>query len=151
MRGIGKSSIGKTSPARSLLLTSAAFAFVSTIAMLAPTQASAQFGGIDGIIRGALGHGGYGYRGGGTRHSSHSSSHHDSSDKDDDADTKPSDKPSDGKSTRGSGSPQSASSDAPPPPPKGGGPAGAPAGGSSGGPPKPPSPPSDEPAFTPSR
>jgi len=131
-------------------------AFVSASAAFAllPNQASAQFN-IDGIIRGAIGHGGYGY---GYRrpshHSSHESSHHESADKGKDSDNDAADSKA-GKgikstdvgnngdhSAHGAGSSQSAASDTPPPPPNGG-----PSG--SGGPAKPSD--SDVPAFSPSR
>jgi hypothetical protein len=63
MRGIGKS----------LALMAAVPVFVCGLVMLLSTEASAQFN-IDGLIRGAIGHGGYG---GGYR--SRSSGHHTSS------------------------------------------------------------------------
>ncbi|MGA7788812.1 MAG: hypothetical protein WCA56_11660, partial [Xanthobacteraceae bacterium] len=81
--------IGKTSVCTCSLAISAAFLLASAAIVLLPTKAAAQFN-IDGIIRGAISHGGYGY---GYRAPSHHSSHHDSADKskdsgDDAADSK---------------------------------------------------------------
>jgi len=150
-------SIGKTSTGTALPAISAALLLASATIMLLPTQAAAQFN-IDGIIRGAIGRGGYGYRGP-SHHSSHESSHHDSADKAKDS----GDNAADSKAGKGikstndtanagtSGSAQAASSDTPPPAKVGpsGGPPGGASGGSSSGPSKPSD--SDVPTFAPSR
>src|ERR1700730_300354 len=62
MRGIGKSSIATCSLVKTSLTMSAAFVLVAAVAILAPTPASAQFGGLDGILPGAMRHGAYGCR-----------------------------------------------------------------------------------------
>jgi hypothetical protein len=157
MRGIGNSFCAKCLPdqflPKSLLGTTAACALIAAAAIAMPNQAQAQFGGIDGLIRGAIGHG-Y-YRGGGGGSSRHHSSSRRSHDDNDDSDGKPSSK-SDTKPTDKGGdkTPQSASSDSPPPS-KGGasgsspsGPPPSKGGSSSSAPPKTPE---DQPAFTPSR
>ena len=152
MRGIGKTSTGSASLAKTWFVMSAAVLLAAAAFVLLPTKASAQFN-IDGIIRGAIGRGAYGYR----RPSHHSSSHEsrrDSADKAKDSDDDAADSKTgkgiksanDGSSgnPRGSDDSQSASSGTPPPPAKGG-PSGGPPGGSS----KPSS--NDVPAFAPSR
>jgi hypothetical protein len=74
--------ISKASASKSSLGTAVAFVFVSVITMWAPTEASAQFN-IEGIIRGAIGHGGgHRYRGGSSHHRGHTSSRHEREDSD---------------------------------------------------------------------
>ena len=152
MRGTGTPFFGKFSVAKSSIAICAAFVFASGFVVLLPTQASAQLN-IDGLIRGAIGRGGYGYRGPSHHSSSHSSSHRDDSDDDSAADSKNGkgikstnggDNDNSGSHGSGSGTPQSASTDSPPK----GGPSGGPSGGSSSGPPKSSG---DEPSFSPSR
>jgi hypothetical protein len=157
MRETGTPFFGKFSVAKSSIAACAAFVFASGFVVLFPTQASAQLN-IDGLIRGAIGGGGYGYRGPShhSSSSSHSSSHHDDSDDDSAADikngkgiksTNGGDNGNSGSSGSGSGTPQSASTDSPPK----GGPSGGssgPGGGSSSAPPKSSG---DEPSFSPSR
>jgi hypothetical protein len=123
---------------KSLLAAIAAFVLGSAGSVWQPREAVAQFGGIEGMIRGAIGRGYY-RGGGGSRHHS-SRSRHERDDDDDSsskssksadknsdsksADGKSSDSKSpdskgsdtgDGKGARDSGGPQSASSDSPPP------------------------------------
>jgi hypothetical protein len=86
MSGIVKSSLGKSLLGVSLLGMSslgaaAAFVFLSAMMMLAPTEASAQFN-IEGMIRGAIGHGGYRHHGGGSSHHRGHSSRHERDDSD---------------------------------------------------------------------
>ena len=65
MSAVGKSSLG----------AAVAFVFVSAMMMLASSEASAQIN-IEGLIRGAIGHGyGYRYRGG-SHHRGHVASRH---------------------------------------------------------------------------
>jgi hypothetical protein len=152
MRGIGKPPIGIPT----------AFLLVSGVRMLASSEASAQFN-IDGIIRGAIQQGGYGYRGPVQHYSSHPSPHPDSDD-DSAADNKNGKgvkSTNDGDTGSGSGSaskgsgggPQSASTSGPT-----GGSGGGPSGGSGGGPGSgggasgnPPKTSDDMPSFSPSR
>jgi hypothetical protein len=151
MHRIGKYCIGQAPVAKSTFTASAALLFASALTLLLPSEASAQFGNIDGLIRGALGNRGYGYRS--PHHSS--SSHSSKSDKDNSDDDAANHKDgkgikssngdnSGGNGSKGSGDSQSAASNTPPPSKGGSG------GGSSGG--SAPSKPSDDmPAFQPSR
>jgi hypothetical protein len=166
MREIGKSWNAQSAVVKLSIPLSAVVGFASAIFILLPTEASAQFN-IDGMIRGAIGRGNYGY-GSRSHHSSHSSSHHESSNRDDDS-------PSDNKTGKGirssngsndsndqdnkhsggigPGDSRSAASDSSSPKgrPSGGPPVESPAGSSgasSGGPSKSPD---DAPAFAPSR
>jgi hypothetical protein len=156
MRGIGRSSIGKFAIVRSTIVISSGFVFASAMTVLLPRQASAQFN-IDGIIRGAIQQGGYGYRGPVQHYSSHpSSSSHSDSDDDSASDNKngkgvksTNDSDTGGGSSNGAGSSgskgsgsstsQSAST---------GRPSGGSGGGSSANPPKTSD---DMPSFSPSR
>jgi hypothetical protein len=147
MRGIGTSSIAKSS-----IAISAAFVLASAMAVLLPTEASAQIN-IDGLIRGALQQRGYPYGYRAPTH--HASPSHSDSDDDSAADSKNGkgvkstndDANSNNKPGPGSGGPQSASSDASPK----GGPSGGSGGGGSSGGGSPPKTSDDMPSFTPSR
>jgi hypothetical protein len=146
MRGIGKTPAGKSAPAMTKpLLATMAFLSASAAFALVPSQASAQFN-IDGIIRGAIEHGGYYGSRRSSHHSSHESSHHDSADKDSDdaADSKTGKgiKSTDDSNAgaHGSGNSDAAASNTTPP-----------KGGPSGGGTAKPSDSGDVPAFSPSR
>lgn len=162
MRGIGKPSTGKFAVAKSSIAISAAFVVASAATVLLPSQASAQFN-IDGIIRGAIQQGGYGYRGPIQHYSSHPSPHQDSDDNSaaDNKNGKGVKSTNDGDTGSGSGSaskgsgggPQSASTSGP-----AGGSGSGPSGGSGGGPGSgggasgnPPKTSDDMPSFSPSR
>ena len=62
MHRIRKYGIGHKTVAKSTLTAFAALLFASAFTALTPSGASAQFGNIDGLIRGALGARGYRYR-----------------------------------------------------------------------------------------